>query len=319
MRRFFALFLLFSLNTAHADPDLSKVKLVIGDQVRGLWLLSQPSGAMKDTPYTLEWANFLTPAPLFEAVKSGDVDFLPALDNLILAAAVNGTPLKVIATGSDHSERGTAILARAASDIHEVKDLKGREVMVSTIRGGTADNLLTAALKEAGVAQDSVKVGYLLRSDAFAAFSNGHADVWVTDDPYTARAQQLGARVLRTGEGLNKGLSFYAASDKALADPAKRAALADFVQRLQRAAQWNQAHLDTYAPFYAKQTGLPEDIARITLERRGLLVFKGIDPATRSYTGTLSAEYARRGLFKQPASVEPFFDTGVLPPQELVQ
>lgn len=48
-------------------------------------------------------------------------------------------------------------------------------------------------------------------------------------------------------------------------------------------------------------------------------MFEGIEQATRDYTGTLSAEYARRGLFKQPASVEPFFDNGVLPPRELAQ
>lgn len=307
------------MSGARADDELAGVHLVIGDQMRTLWMLTQPSGVLKDVPYEVEFANFLTPAPLFEAAKSGSIDFTVAIDNLILAAVINQTPLKIVATSQDESKRGTAILARAGSDIYSVKDLKGRDVMVSTIKGGTADNLLFGALKEAGLKEDDVKVGYLLRADAFAAFTNNHADVWVTDDPYTARAEQLGARVLRNGEGINHGLTYYAASDAALGDPLKRRALADFVQRLQQAAQWNFAHLPAYSSFYAQNTGLTPEIAQAVLTRRGEVRFKGVDPQTVAYTGELATEYARRKLFKAPESVAPFFDTTLLPPQELAQ
>lgn len=319
MRLILSALLFLCLTTVQADDDLSGVRLVIGDQVRTLWLLAEPSGALKDAPYQIEFANFLSPAPLFEAVKAGSIDFTMAVDNLILATVVNQTPLKIVATSQDDSKNGTAILARAGSDIHSVKDLKGRQVMVSTIKGGTADNLLVGALKEAGLKEGDVEVGYLLRADAFAAFSSNHADVWVTDDPYTARAQQLGARVLRNGKGINHSLTYYAASEEALTDPLKRRALADFVQRLQRAAQWNFAHLKAYSTFYAQNTGLTPEIAEAVLARRGAVRFKGIDPQTVTYSGELANEYAQRKLFKQPESVVPFFDTALLPPKELAQ
>ncbi|MFT4247052.1 MAG: ABC transporter substrate-binding protein [Pseudomonas sp.] len=293
-------------------PDLSKVTLVVGDQVRGLTLLSEPSGALADTAYHIEWAQFLTPAPLFEAFKSQALDVAPAIDNLVLAAAANGTPLKIIATSNNRAARGTAILVRAGVPVHRLADLEGRQIMVSTIKGGTADNLLYAALRQAGLDDTQVSISYLLRADAFAAFSAGHADIWVTDDPYTARAEALGARILLDAGDINRGLTFYAASTHALADPGKRAALRDLFVRLQHAEEWNDRHRQSYASFYASRTGLPPEIAARVLDRRGTTRFHAIDRDTLDYTRKLAVEYQQRKLISAQPRIADIFDTTLL-------
>ena len=59
---------------------------------------------------------------------------------------------------------------------------------------------------------------YLPPADARAAFERGSVDAWVIWDPFLAAAeQQLGARVLKDGQGLVNNLQFYLADRRQLA------------------------------------------------------------------------------------------------------
>jgi sulfonate transport system substrate-binding protein len=253
-------------SAATGAPDLSKVKLVLGDQVKLLRTKAEAAGVLENLPYQIEWASFQGAAPLFEAVVSGDVDTAMAADTPALAAAAGGARVKVIAA-SVSSPKGVAILVPPGSPIKTVADLKGRNVIVSSARGSVAHFLLFGALREAGLKPDDVTTGFLLPSDAAVAFSSGKIEAWATFGTYQANAEIHGARVLRDGVGINSGIGVIAASDAALADPGKRAALADVLRRLALSNTWANAHPKEYATVFQRLTGLPPDVVQLVVSR----------------------------------------------------
>lgn len=251
---------------APASSDLSKVTLVLGDQVNLLRSKAEAAGVLEGAPYKIEWASFQGAAPLFEAVVSGDVDTAIAADTPALAAAAGGARVKVVAA-SVSSPRAVAILVPPNSPILSVADLKGRSVIVSSARGSVAHYLLFGALREAGLSIDDVKTGFMLPGDAAVAFSSGQIEAWATFGTYQASAELRGARVLRDGVGINSGIGVIAASDAALAHAGKRAALADVLQRLARSNVWANEHPDEYARVFERITKLPPDVVKMVVGR----------------------------------------------------
>jgi sulfonate transport system substrate-binding protein len=249
-----------------AAPAAAPTTLVLGDQVKLLQTKAEAAGVLAGAPYAIQWASFQGAAPLFEAVVSGDVDTAMAADTPALAAAAGGARIKVVAA-SVSSPRGVAILVPPGSPIRSVADLKGREVIVSSARGSVAHYLLFGALREAGLKPDAVRTGFMLPSDAAVAFAGGQIEAWATFGTYQAAAELRGARILRDGVGINSGIAVIAASDAALADPAKRRALADVLARLARSNVWAIEHPDQYAQVFQRLTGLPPDVVRKVVER----------------------------------------------------
>ncbi|MBA4089706.1 MAG: nitrate ABC transporter substrate-binding protein [Sphingobium sp.] len=244
-----------------------RTKLVLGDQVHLLQSKAEAAGALKGLAYDIEWANFVGAAPLLEALNAGAVDTAPAGDLPVVLAAAAGVPLKVIA-GSISSTRDIGIVVPPGSPIRDVAGLPGHRVIVSSARGSISHYLLLEALKEAKVDRKSVDIGFMLPNDAAAAFAAGRIDAWATFGTYQIAAEARGARVLRDGQGINSGLSLIAASQAALDDPAKRAALKDVLARFRTASQWAQAHPDTYAMLFAKATGVDPRLAKLIVDRQ---------------------------------------------------
>ncbi|MGJ8515203.1 ABC transporter substrate-binding protein [Carnimonas bestiolae] len=246
---------------AHGETEL-----VLGDQAKTVRSLVEASGVMKGAPYRYKWANFQGAAPLFEAARANAVDTVMAGDLPLLIALAQQSPLKLVAT-RDAKPNALGIVVPENSPIHSVKELKGHEVLVSSARGSISQYQLYGALKEAGLTPDDVKVRFILPTDAAAAFNSGRVDAWATFNPYFAIASENGGRVLRDGTGINPSLDFIAATDSALADPEKRAAIQDFLKRLARAGKWAADHPKEYIATASKLTGMPPATAKLAVER----------------------------------------------------
>lgn len=241
--------------------DLSEVTIVLGDQAGMTKAKVEASKVLEGTPYKVKWASFQGAAPLFEALKAGSVDTAPAGDTPVLAAAASKVPLKIIAT-SVSSPEAVGILVKKNSSIKSIKDLKGKTVVVSSAKGSIAQYLLIEALKEEGLSTKDVNVKFVLPTDAAAAFKAGQLEAWATFDPYLAIAEKNGGRVLRTGKGINTGLGFITASEKALQDPGKKAALQDVIKRISKAWEWENQNKEKYIKLYSNITRLPNDVSR---------------------------------------------------------
>ncbi|WP_435281146.1 ABC transporter substrate-binding protein [Streptomyces koelreuteriae] len=236
--------------------------LVIGDQAKNLQTLFNASGALKGTSYKVKWAEFEGAAPLFQAVQAGAADTSYAADLPTLQALSGGVPVKAVgALRNDGTHTG--IVVRGNSSVKSVKDLKGKKVVVSSAKGSIAEYLLAHVLRQAGLKYSDVKVQYLLPTDAQAAFTSGKIEAWATFGVYKAVAEQQGGRLLVNGaDGRVSGYGFIGASEKALADKTKKAAIADYLRRLDKALAWSRKHPDDYAKAIQQNNGASPAIAK---------------------------------------------------------
>ena len=251
-----------SSDTASAGQGSSGVTLTLGDQVSALKTLLTASGELSGTSYTVKFAEFQGAAPLFQAVKAGDVDTGYAADLPTLSAVAGGVPVKAVAA-LQASGAGTAILAQKDSTVTSVADLKGKTVVVSSARGSVAQELLAYALAKAGIPYSDVHVEYLLPAAALAAFSAHKIDIWATFGVYQDTAQLAGARTLVDGEnGLTSGIGLISATSQVLGDAGKKAALEDILKRINKALIWSTTHSSQYAAAYASAFNLSSAIAQ---------------------------------------------------------
>ncbi|MDQ0753280.1 sulfonate transport system substrate-binding protein [Streptomyces africanus] len=247
---------------AASGGSSSRVTLTIGDQAKNLQTLLDASGALKGTSYQVKWAEFEGAAPLFQAVQAGAADTSYAADLPTLQALSGGVPVKAV--GALHNDgTHTGIVVRDDSSVKSVKDLKGKKVVVSSAKGSIAEYLLANVLQRAGLSYDDVEVQYLLPTDAQAAFTSGKIEAWATFGVYKSVAEQQGGRLLVNGaDGRVSGYGFIGASEKALADQGKKAAVSDYLRRLDKALAWSRAHPDDYAEAIQRNTGASPEIAK---------------------------------------------------------
>jgi sulfonate transport system substrate-binding protein len=288
-----------------------RTKLVLGDQVHLLQSKAEAANALGNLPYDIEWANFVGAAPLLEALNAGAVDTAPAGDLPVVLAAAAKVPLKVIA-GSVSSTRDIGIIVPPGSPIRSVAGLPGHRVIVSSARGSISHYLLLEALKEAKVDRRKVDIGFMLPNDAAAAFAAGRIDAWATFGTYQIAAEQRGARVLRDGQGINTGLTLIAASQAALDDPARRAALKDVLARFRRASLWAQAHPAHYAAVFAKATGVDPALAQLIVDRQNPALIAP-DAAVIVPLQRVVDRFYADGELPAPVDVASLIDPGLFP------
>jgi sulfonate transport system substrate-binding protein len=288
-----------------------RTKLVLGDQVHLLQSKAEAAGSLDNLAYDIDWANFVGAAPLLEALNAGAVDTAPAGDLPVVLAAAAKVPLKVIA-GSVSSTRDIAIIVPPGSTIRNVADLAGHRVIVSSARGSISHYLLLEALKEAKVDRRRVDIGFMLPNDAAAAFAAGRIEAWATFGTYQIAAEARGARVLRDGQEINTGLTLIAASQAALDDPARRAALKDVLARFRTASQWAQAHPQAYAGVFAKATGVDPKLARLIVDRQNPLLVAPDDAVIRPLQRVVDRFHAD-GELPAHVDVAGIVDPGIFP------
>ncbi len=288
--------------------DAGRTKVIFGEQ-RGTQFVAEAAHAMDGAPYDLQWATFATPSVLFEAFRSGAVDVASSNDVTILNAVASGTRMKIVAVIEGESLlKGVGVIVQGSSPVQNIAGLKGRNIVVSSARGGSGDNMLHGALREAGVRPDEVSISYAPFPDSLSAFQSNSIDALVTNDPYLILAEQHGGRILRNGVGLNSGLSLIVASDAALADPAKRKVIADVLQRLGVASLWCLAHPDDYAKVFAKHTGVDLALANLIVQRGGTTIRPVSDTAIATEQKVADG-LVERGLWPQHVDLRSAFDS----------
>ena len=134
-----------------------------------------------------------------EAMASGSVDFAHCLGgaSAILAAA-NGVDLKIIGIYS-RAPKAFVILAKSGN-IRSMADLKGKKV--AGPKGTVLHQLLLAGLAKQGLQAGDVELVTMDLPGAVAALMNGSVDAALSAGADALRAEQAGARVIATGEGL---------------------------------------------------------------------------------------------------------------------
>lgn len=241
--------------------------LIVGDQRGGAQALLKASGELADVPYKIDWALFPAASPLLEALNSGAIDIGGIGGQPFAFAYASGARIKVVyATRQiDAPGRGisSAIIVSAGSPLRRVEDLKGRRL--ATIKGSAGQDLALRLLEKHGLKPSDVTWVYLANAEAKSALETGSIDAWSTWSAYVGYALiKDRQRAIGDARELPPQAGFYAANEHAIAN--KHAQIADFLARLGRARKWLARHKAEYAAVLAKETGLPEDVARFTVD-----------------------------------------------------
>ncbi|KUN17043.1 ABC transporter substrate-binding protein [Streptomyces antibioticus] len=252
--------------SAGSDTDgQGSLTLNVGDQKGGSEAILRAAGELKGLDYKIKWSTFTSGPPLLEAVNAKAVDIGGVGNTPPVFAAGAGSKITVVSAFHGTS-KGDAILVPNDSKLTKPEQLKGKSVAVA--QGSSANYQLVASLKAAGLSLDDVKVKYLQPADALAAFTSGKVDAWAVWDPYTSQVLQAKqGRILTTGDGVTNGLTFQVAAPSALKDKKKAAAIKDYLERLRRATTWVHDHQEEWAKVWAKDTGLPYEVALASVKR----------------------------------------------------
>jgi sulfonate transport system substrate-binding protein len=295
--------ILVGFSTVASALAADVVTLRVGDQKGGNRALLEIAGLANDLPYKIEWSEFPAAAPILEALNAGALDFGYTGDLAFLTVYAAGAPIKAIG-GTRSDARTQAILVRKDSPIKSIADLKGKRL--AGTRGGWGQFLIDATLEKAGNEINDATFSPLGPVDAKIALVAGSIDGWAVWEPYVSYATlKDNARIVADGEGLTPTITFYVASDQAIAT--KRAAVQDLVQRLDKARLWSLDHVAEYAKATAELTKLPEDVllSAYTAQRTSAIV---IDAAVVNEIQQASDRATRYGILAKTLDVDKALD-----------
>lgn len=265
---------------AHAaDPTV----LRIGDQnYYNVRASVEASGVLEGAPYTVDWKHFQSAAPVAEALEAGAVDLGFLGDSGFIFLAAKGAPVKLIGVSRQNPDT-IALLVPKDSTAKSIADLKGKKVAYWP--GAWSQQLTLRALEKAGLPHDYVEFVKLMPIDAAAAFPRGSIDAFPVWEPYISQQTLFsGAKPLLTARDLMPGLSSIAANADSI-EP-KRAAIADFLGRLQKARAWVEANKETYADLWAKKANLDQSVSRNWIGHANMTVGPVDEGAARDYQET---------------------------------
>jgi sulfonate transport system substrate-binding protein len=242
-----------------STTDVSQVTLHIGDQAgSGSQALLTAAGLINKLPFKVTWSDFTSGPPMLQAMAGGAVDIGSVGNAPPVFAAAGGDSIAVVGA-SQANPLGSALLVPKNSPIHSIAQLKGKRIAVA--QGSSADYHLLTVLKKAGLSVHDVTLDYLQPAEGLAALASGHVDAWDIWSPFVEQAEaQDHARLLVSGVGFGSPYSFTVAARGALADPAKAAAIRDYLKLLAQAHAWAATHQAAWAAVWAKATGLPASI-----------------------------------------------------------
>jgi sulfonate transport system substrate-binding protein len=296
-----------STRTAKA-VSLNGVTITFGDQLKEFQSIFAATGALKGAPYTVNWANFVGGPPIIAAETGGSVDIGDMAETPTVFAQAAGDPVKVVAAtlGTTTKTSPYAILVPAGSPIRSVAQLRGHTVAVQ--EGTVEQYYLVQALAHAHVPYSAVHVDNLTLTTASTAVTDGQVDAAVVVQPLIGLDQATGkVRQIASAAGLLQTIGYLTASNAALANPQKAAALTDFIGRFYKAEATLAKDPALAAQTYASTYGVSVAVAT---EAVASSQSKGtpITPALIAYQQSEANTFQRLGLIPSHLNVKSIFD-----------
>jgi len=284
-----------SSGTSSASPaSVSGVTLHIGDQAgTGAQALLTAAGLIGKLPFKVAWSDFTSGPPMLQAMGGGSVDVGSVGNAPPVFAAAGGSKIAIVGA-YQANPLGSALLVPKGSPITSVVQLKGKRIAVA--QGSSADYHLLTVLNKAGLSVHDVTLTYLQPAEGLAALTSGHVDAWDIWSPFVEQAEvQKNAKALVTGTGYGSPYSFAVASRAALADPARAAAIKDYLALVAQAHAWATSHQSAWAEVWAKASGLPDTVmVKAASDDSSLAV--PITPAVIASEQQVSDAFTKAGL-----------------------
>lgn len=274
----------------------------IGFQKSNLPVVAQQQGtveaALKPLGAVVSWVEFSAGPPLVEALNAGAIDLGWTGDAPPIFGQAAGSAITYVAALPPNGQ-GEAVIAKPGSGITTIADLKGRTVAVG--KGTSAQNLLVAALENAGLRFSDITVTYLAPADAAAAFAADKVDAWAIWDPFLAIAEtRYKPAVLARGNEVLDVNTYFLGNRAFVAQngPLVKAVLGG----LSEAAAWADANRDKVAAALHEVTGVPLEAQTLAANRAEFGIFE-MTPAIIAHQQETADRFFRLGLIPTPVTI----------------
>ena len=270
-----------------------------------------PLAGQADFPYPVQFFEFASGQLIIEGVNAGALDYGSWSEIPQAFAAASGAKVRAIAAlRGDVNDQ--VVLVRKDAGITDIAGLKGKRV--GYVRATTSHYYLLRMLWQAGLDFPDIKAINLSPTDGAAAFAAGDLDAWAIYGYPIYEALEAGhAQVLRTAAGILSGNYLLGASPVALADPARRAAIVDYVGRVRRTYEWTEANKPAWSKALAqtiqvKQSYIDDELYHESQPGRITKLDAGVVASAQAVADTFS----KARLLQAGVDVRPYFEYGVI-------
>ncbi|MDR2491122.1 MAG: ABC transporter substrate-binding protein [Spirochaetaceae bacterium] len=292
---------------------LSGVTFTVGDiQWKEDQVLFDAAG-VGDTPYKLNITVFEGGNTSVEAVSAGQIDItrISEIPPLFAAQAEKGPNFTIVALLHDHiTTANQEIIVLPESGITTIAALKGKKV--GYVKATTAHYFLYKFLEDAGLGFNDITPVEVTPSDGPAALLAKSIDAYAGFGGAVNAAKEKGAVTLAFGADKLSGYFPYVVPKAILSDSGKRAALFDFLGRMNAAYSWIAANPAAWAKLSASNTGLNEQSALAQIQSGiSRLTSSVIAPseATRASMQDIAGLFYRIGLIGKQVDVQTLYTT----------
>lgn len=287
--------------------------LRIGDPVTQKVL--EISGLIDELSFGVEWANFSGGPQTSEAFRARALDVGSVAEIPSIHATWTNLPVRNIAYRERedpvaHPIYRFGITPALGDQVKSLQDFKGRRIAYSP--GQAQGALVLRALEAAGLARDDVRLVELPSTgDVYpVALAAGQVDIAPLGGVNIARyISQYGADGARTVDhGLRDDPSHLWAPQWVLDDPAKAAALAEYVKLWAWATEWVNDHPEEFIQgYYVDFQNLSYEDGKAAVEQTGRqIVPASWDEVIDRHTHTIALVAEATG--NTPFSAEDIFD-----------
>ncbi|MEU7614069.1 ABC transporter substrate-binding protein [Micromonospora sp. NPDC049204] len=249
-------------------------KLVIGDKEHQKAI--EFSGEAEKLSFTVEWANISGGPQTLEAFRAKAVDLGSVADIPPIHSHWTGIPTKIVASKYRQDPLNHAIYRLGIAPgvtVATLADLRGKKIAYSP--GQAQGALVLRVLHKAGLSKKDVKLVELPSTgDVYGtALASRQVEVapigGVQIKRYESKYGRDGATAI--SHGLRDDPGHLYAPVTVLGDPAKAAAIREYVQAWARAWRWREANPDEWIErYYVKDQGLTTDDGRWLVENGGV-------------------------------------------------
>ena len=251
---------------AAASPavDLSGVTLRIGQVGWSEWEEGFKAAGLLDTPYKVEFSVFQGGNLELEAIAANQLDFAitSEIPPIFASQAANQGNFNVIGVQRWNTLNQELVIPKD-STVKSVAELKGKKI--AYVPNTTAQYFLVKMLEAAGLTWKDIEPVKLTTAEGLSALVGGKVDALASYGNSIIAAHQNGATTLASAADILSGNFPISVNVTSIADPAKHAALADFLERLTRYYTWTQNNQEQWAEITAKNTNQKQNEVLETL------------------------------------------------------
>ncbi len=284
--------------------------LRVGEQLKNLSTLLSITGENQNLPYTVEYSEFVGGPPMLQAFEGGSLDVGYTFSTpLIFAQAANQT-ITAVAGWATAGSGYALVSAPGNTSIKKWADLKGKRVAYQV--GTASETVLLEGLESAGLSLSDMTTVNLPTTQIAAALQGGSADAGITVEPLLSvyLAANPAAHVITYGTQVVDRSGFLIAASGALANPAKSAAIADYIGRLVKAYKYLDAHPQkVIESVYIGQYGLSPARAAAVAKLYGPTTFLRLPGSVLGTQQLAASLYFKAGQIPSKVNVAKEFDS----------